>query len=98
MRFSMRSSMRILPVLLALSCVKPAFAAGKLPVHQMELSAQKKTYTYGVDYPQTGNKAVDTQIADWAKTTVKDFRDDAAGDDAGTADHPYSMDISYEVV
>jgi uncharacterized protein YecT (DUF1311 family) len=90
--------MRFLLVLCALVCATPTFAAGKLPVKKIEMSEQKKTYTYGIDYPQTGNKAVDAQIADWAKGMAKDFRDDAAGDDAGTADHPYSMDITYDVM
>jgi hypothetical protein len=90
--------MRFLPVLFVLLCATPALAAGKLPVRKMEMSDQKKTFEYGLAYPQTGNKAVDAQIADWTKAMVKDFRDDADGDDAGTADHPYSMDITYEVV
>jgi uncharacterized protein YecT (DUF1311 family) len=90
--------MRFLPVLLVLICASPAFAAGKLPVKAMEMSDQKKTFEYGLAYPQTGNKAVDARIADWAKGVVKEFRDDASGDDAGTANHPYSMDITYDVV
>ena len=90
--------MRIFPVLLALLCATPALAGGKLPVKKLELSEHKKTFEYDLAYPQTGNASVDAQIAGWAKSMVKDFRDDAAGDDAGTAEHPYSMDITYDVV
>jgi uncharacterized protein YecT (DUF1311 family) len=92
--------MRYLPVTLmtifALAAA-PALAGGKLPVKNLKLSGKQKSYEYAVAYPQTGNKAIDAQIANWAKGMASDFRKEAIAD-APDTDHPYSMDLSYDVL
>ncbi len=92
--------MRFLPVTLLIALalvVAPALAGGKLPVKNLKLSGKQKSYEYDIAYPQTGNKAIDAQIVDWAKGMASDLRKEAIADEP-EADHPYSMDLSYDVL
>jgi uncharacterized protein YecT (DUF1311 family) len=90
--------MRFLPVTLLMAFVlaaAPALAGGKLAIKNLTLSGKQKTYEYDVAYPQTGNRAIDAQIANWAKGMAADFAKEAIAD---AADRPYSMELTYAVM
>ncbi|HEY5338015.1 MAG TPA: DUF3298 domain-containing protein [Rhizomicrobium sp.] len=88
--------MRLACIAIALTLMAtPAFAAGKLPVEMATIQAKTKTYDIKVQYPQTGNKAVDTAIADWAKKEVASFRTQAADNDMSVG--AYSLYIEPDI-
>jgi len=79
----------------ALLATVPAF--GKLPAKPVKIAIKQKEFEVNVAYPQTGNKAIDTAIADWAKKEVASFKSDAAGNDGDGSMGPYSLDISFTI-
>ncbi len=83
----------ILSVLLFLA-VLPAAAAG-LPLAKKTLSFQSKALAISVQYPQTGNKALDAVLADYARKQVADFK--TFEPDLAGGEHQYTLDITYDV-
>ncbi|MEI9995347.1 MAG: DUF3298 domain-containing protein [Rhizomicrobium sp.] len=84
-------------VLLALMLLVPlgASAAG-LPVAKKTLAFTSKAMDISVAYPQTGNKAIDGTILDYARKSVATFK--AFEPDLSAGDHPYALDTRFEVV
>ena len=62
------------PVLAAalLLLAAPALAAG-LKVEKATIEKKTTTYEISVEYPRTGNAALDADIAAWAKAQADDF-------------------------
>jgi uncharacterized protein YecT (DUF1311 family) len=85
----------IIAVALAAAFATPALA--KLPVKTVKIVEKHKQYEIDVDYPKTGNKAIDEDIADWAELQVAAFKDDAAGNDGDSASGPYQLGIGFQV-
>lgn len=85
----------VLAIALALFAAAPAFA--KLPVKPVKIAIKHKKYEISVAYPQTGNKAIDAAVADWAKDETAGFKSDAADNDGDSAAGPYTLDISFEL-
>ena len=88
-----RSVSGILFVLLLLVAL-PAFAAG-LPLAKKTLAFQTKALDISVAYPQTGNKALDAVLADFARKQVADFK--TFEPDLAGGEHQYTLDVSYDV-
>jgi len=82
-------------VLAAAFAASPAFA--KLAVKPVKIAVKHKEYEIDVAYPQTGNKAIDAGIADWAKGEAASFKNDAAGNDGDGSMGPYTLNIEFQV-
>jgi uncharacterized protein YecT (DUF1311 family) len=85
----------IIAVALAAACATPVFA--RLPVKTVTIAEKHKQYEIDVDYPKTGNKTIDEDIASWATLQVAAFRDDAAGNEGDSASGPYQLGIGFQV-
>jgi uncharacterized protein YecT (DUF1311 family) len=70
--------------------------AQALPVTTKTLTAKSATYDISVAYPQTGVKAIDDDLAAWAKTTLDDFRKEATTDHM-TGDVAYMLEVTCTV-
>jgi uncharacterized protein YecT (DUF1311 family) len=60
------------------------------------LTAKSANYDISVAYPQTGVKAIDEELAAWAKTLLAGFRKDA-DDDRMTGETAYVLDVTYKI-
>jgi uncharacterized protein YecT (DUF1311 family) len=63
----------------------------------VKIAEKHKQYEIDVDYPKTGNKTIDEDIASWARLQVAAFKDDAAGNDDDSASGPYQLGIGFQV-
>ena len=70
-----------------------AASAAGLPVSAKALSFKDKALTISVKFPQTGNKAIDAVLADYARKSVASFK--AYEPDVG--ERPYELDMTYSV-
>ena len=91
-------SIRLAPLYLV-AALFAAFRAPRprpvLPVAAKSLAFKDKALQISVKFPQTGNKAIDAVLADYARKSVaafKTFESDAAG-----GDHPYELDMTYSI-
>lgn len=80
--------------LIAALALGAASAAG-LPVPKKTLAFQSKAFDISVSYPQTGNKALDAVLADYARKQVADFK--TFEPDLAAGDHQYTLDVTYDV-
>jgi uncharacterized protein YecT (DUF1311 family) len=79
----------------ALCLAGPALAAG-VAVKTQKLAKETDAATVSVEYPETGNAAIDTEIATWAKGEFDDFVRLSAED--RQPDEPqYELEITFEV-
>lgn len=86
--------MRLALAIVAASILTATPVLAKLPVKTVKIAEKHKTYEIDVAYPQTGSKTIDSEIAQWAKEQVADFRDEAGDGDATMS---YSLDITFDV-
>jgi uncharacterized protein YecT (DUF1311 family) len=73
----------------------PAFAAG-LTVKTQKLAKDSPAATISVEYPETGNAAIDAEIAAWAKGEFDDFAK-LSTEDRQPDEQPYEMELTFEV-
>jgi uncharacterized protein YecT (DUF1311 family) len=73
----------------------PAVAKG-LPVKTLTIDKSADGYDIAIEYPATGNAAVDREIAGWAKQEADDFVKLAAADHQ-PGETAYGLDVSFEV-
>ena len=74
----------------------PAWAK-ELPVKTLSIEKKADAYEIAIQYPATGNAAIDGEIAAWANKEAVDFVKLAAGADRQAGDNPYELDWSFEV-
>jgi len=88
---------RFLIALIAGACLfsAPASASG-LPVKTPSIDKKTDAYEISIEYPATGNAAIDGEIAAWAKQQADDFVRLAASD-REPGRNPYGLDWSFEV-
>jgi uncharacterized protein YecT (DUF1311 family) len=85
----------IVAVALAAAFATPAFA--RLPVKTVKIAEKHKQYEIDIDYPKTGNEAIDDETASWVESVIADFRSEATSiDDQGTMG-PYRLLITFDV-
>jgi uncharacterized protein YecT (DUF1311 family) len=80
--------------LIALALVPAADAAG-LPLAKKTLVFKSKAVDISVEYPQTGNKAVDTALAAYARKSADDFK--TFEPDFSAGDRQYTLETTYDV-
>ncbi len=80
----------VLPLLFA----QPALAAG-LPVAKKVLAIKNKALDASIEYPQTGNKAIDTAILAYARHAMDEFKGYGAEKAAGQS--AYTLATTYDV-
>ncbi len=90
-----RSATLAIAVLISLSVASATAAA--LPITKKTITWKAKQVEMTVEYPQTGNKAVDAALASFADEQVVQFKHDAAAYGAPNADMGYSLEIGYTV-
>lgn len=90
----MRPRQLFLAVLLLIAPVQAAQAA--LPVAAKKIAEKSAIYDITVAYPQTGNKAVDDNLAAWAKSAAADFRKLAKADHQAS-EQAYVLDTTFKV-
>jgi uncharacterized protein YecT (DUF1311 family) len=73
----------------------PALAAG-VSVKTQKLAEDTPAATLSVEYPETGNAAVDAEIAAWAKGEFDDFAK-LSTEDRQPDEQPYELEITFEV-
>ncbi|MEI9988895.1 MAG: DUF3298 domain-containing protein [Rhizomicrobium sp.] len=86
---------RLMSLCLAAFLALGAASAAGLPLAKKTLAFQSKAFDISVQYPQTGNKAVDAVLADYARKNVADFK--TYDPDLAGGEHAYTLDISYDV-
>ena len=74
----------------------PAWAK-ELPIKTLSIEKKADAYEIAIQYPATGNAAIDGEIAAWANREADDFVKLAAGADRQAGDNPYELDWSFEV-
>jgi peptidoglycan-N-acetylglucosamine deacetylase len=75
----------------------PGFAqAGGLHVATKTLTAKNGNYDISVAYPQTGVKAIDDDLAAYARDAVAQFRKDST-DDHQVGERPYDLETTFSV-
>jgi uncharacterized protein YecT (DUF1311 family) len=74
----------------------PAWAT-ELPAKALSIEKKADAYEISIQYPATGNAAIDGEIATWANQQADDFAKLAAGADRQAGDNPYQLDWSFEV-
>ncbi|MEJ0026642.1 MAG: DUF3298 domain-containing protein [Rhizomicrobium sp.] len=72
-----------------------AASAAGLPLAKKTLAFRSKALDISVQYPQTGNKALDAVLADYARAQVADFK--KFEPDLVAGEHPFTLDITYDV-
>lgn len=96
MRLFFRSAALAAAVLVSFG-ISAASAAG-LPIAKKTISFKAKQIEMTVEYPQTGNKAIDAVLLAYANKQVADFKRDAK--ESGppmSADMGYYLEVGYEV-
>ena len=88
-----RQALLYLIAVLTLSC--GAASAAGLPVAAKALAFKDKAISISVKYPQTGNKAIDAVLADYARKSVAAFK--TYEPDVTDGDHAYELDTTYSV-
>lgn len=89
---------RFLIALLAGICLLSAPAAANgLPFKTLSIDKKTDAYEISVEYPATGNAAIDREIAGWAQQQADDFVKLAAGA-RQPGENPYGLDWSFDVV
>jgi uncharacterized protein YecT (DUF1311 family) len=73
----------------------PALAAG-VKVGKETIEKKTDAYEVSVEYPRTGNAALDADIAAWAKAQADDFVK-LSTEDRQPEENPYALDVTYEV-
>jgi uncharacterized protein YecT (DUF1311 family) len=85
----------IAALVLAAAC--PAHAKGFLPVVTKTIAMKSATYDITVNYPQTGNKPIDADLAQWARTEAGNFaRDAKSGHEDGEVAYALNWDFEVE--
>jgi uncharacterized protein YecT (DUF1311 family) len=79
---------------LAALAIGPAAAAG-LPVAARTIVFKDRKIDISVKYPQTGNKAIDAVLADYARKAVADFK--TFETDMDEQDRQYQLDTGYTI-
>lgn len=87
--------MKWMGLLLALLFVGSASAAG-LQVQNKSITRKDAHAEVSVAYPQTGNAAIDRQLAGWAKEQADGFQGNDEDDPSSSS--PWTLDIGYDVV
>ncbi len=87
--------MRFIWGCLFLSLMVGAASAAGLPVAGKVLAFKSKATDIAVKYPQTGNKAIDAVLSDYARKSVAAFK--TYEPDLAAGDHPYALDTTYSV-
>jgi uncharacterized protein YecT (DUF1311 family) len=65
------------------------------PAYQT-LKAKSAIYDISVAYPVTGKKAIDEDLAAWAKKTLQNFEGESRTDHQ-SGEKPYEMDVTYSI-
>jgi hypothetical protein len=89
--------MRLALVLVIAAAFAASPALAKLPVKPVKIAIKHKGYEIDVAYPQTGNSAIDVEIANWAKQEVTQFKDEAPDGADSDAGGDYFLDIGFDV-
>jgi uncharacterized protein YecT (DUF1311 family) len=71
--------------------------ARELPVKTLSIDKKADAYEISIQYPATGNAAIDGEVATWANREADDFVKLATGADRQPGDNPYELDWSFEV-
>jgi uncharacterized protein YecT (DUF1311 family) len=85
--------------LLAGACLllsAPAWAK-ELPIKTLSIEKKADAYEISIQYPATGNTAIDSEVAAWANQQADDFTKLATSADRQAGDNPYQLDWSFEV-
>lgn len=89
--------MRILPLVSILAILLAAGQAdAALKLTPKKITAKSKTYDISVAWPQTGVKAIDDDLAAWAKKTADEFRVDS-NEDRQPDEPAYFIEVTYKV-
>ncbi len=86
---------RFLAVAAALLLSLGAASAAGLPVTKKVLTVKNKDSDISVAYPETGNKAIDAALADYARKSVALFK--SYKPDFANNDHQYQLETTYVV-
>ncbi|MEJ0042016.1 MAG: DUF3298 domain-containing protein [Rhizomicrobium sp.] len=88
---------RFMPLYLVAWLVLAAGAgsAAGLPLAKKTLAFRNKALEISVQYPQTGNTALDAVLAAYARKSVADFK--TYEPDLAGGEHAYTLDITYDV-
>jgi len=76
--------------------ISAASAAG-LPITTKKISFKDKQTEMSVEYPQTGNKAIDAVLAGYANKRVAEFKQDVKASGAPPADMNYYLDVGCSI-
>jgi uncharacterized protein YecT (DUF1311 family) len=88
--------MRRMLACLVLALLAPmAAAAGGLPVATKAIAFKSKDFDIKVQYPQTGNAAIDAALAAYARKSVATFKTYKPEDDGN--DRAYALDTTFKV-
>ncbi len=72
-----------------------AASAGGLPVAQKTLAVKNKDLDLSIQYPQTGNKAIDAALLAYARHSAELFKGYLKDRQAG--DNPYALETTYDI-
>jgi uncharacterized protein YecT (DUF1311 family) len=87
-----------LVALLAGACLLSTPALAKeLPVKTLSIDRKTDAYEIAIEYPATGNGAIDGEIAAWAKQQADDFVKLATRTDRQPGENAYGLSESFEV-
>jgi uncharacterized protein YecT (DUF1311 family) len=75
---------------------RPAWAE-ELPVKTLSIEKSTAKYEIKIEYPSTGNQAIDREIVVWAKQQTNDWIKNANSEPPIQNDGYYSLDWSFEV-
>jgi peptidoglycan-N-acetylglucosamine deacetylase len=90
--------MRLGSLLFVMLCLagQAAQAAGALPVTAKKIEDKSKLYDIAIAYPETGNRAIDDDIAVWAQSAAADFRK-LAKETHQAGEQAYVLDTTFTV-
>ncbi len=92
----MKKFRRVGSLLAALAILASFAAARALPVSNRNLSFKSKAVTIAITYPQTGNRAIDTTLADFARRNFDDEKNGQSPDSSDTVQTKYT--ITYRIM
>jgi uncharacterized protein YecT (DUF1311 family) len=84
-----------LALMSAALCVK-AEAKGYLPVATETIEQKTATAEVSVAYPQTGNRAIDSDLVSWARETAARFVK-LANEDREAGERPYQLGVTFKI-
>jgi uncharacterized protein YecT (DUF1311 family) len=83
-------------ILLALAALPLGANAAGLPVAKSTYAEKSKTFDISVEYPKTGNAAIDQVLATYAKASAQRFKADSA-DARQPGDPAYTLETTFHV-